>query len=224
MKEFEGAVYPTVSDIRGMLKAKYQAKQFDASGNISLYGVSFIADEGWILRKPNQDYIRREIDWYLKQSLSIEDMEAPVPAIWKQIASDHNEINSNYGYLVFSDKNGNQYSHVLDTLRRNADSRKGTMVYIRPSIHKDWNRDGMSDFICTLGVTYFITGGKLNCNVQMRSNDLVYGYNNDWTWQRWVMGRLVHDLGYAVTPGEIIWSCVNAHVYPRHFHLFDEIV
>jgi thymidylate synthase len=81
----------------------------------------------------------------------------------------------------------------------------------------DYNANGMSDFMCTNAVQYMIRDGKLNAVVQMRSNDVVFGYKNDYAWQKFVLDKLAADL--EVTPGRIIWNAGSLHVYERHFKL-----
>jgi thymidylate synthase len=58
----------------------------------------------------------------------------------------------------------------------------------------DYNRDGMSDFMCTNAVTYIIRDHLVHANVQMRSNDCIFGYRNDRAWQLHVLKMLVDDL------------------------------
>ena len=106
------------------------------------------------------------------------------------------------------------------------------MVYQRPSIWHEYNENDKNDFICTNAVTYYIRDGKVNCVVQMRSNDVVYGYKNDYAWQHHVLSQLTHDsnsiyLSQAwdadyrkeMEVGTITWQVQNLHVYERHFDL-----
>ena len=116
------------------------------------------------------------------------------PRIWRLVADRNWFINSNYGYLIFSKENYDQYKNVLRELRRNPYSRKAVMIYTRPSIHYERNKDWMHDFICTNAVAYYIRNNKLHCVVQMRSNDIVFGYKNDRAWQDYVLEKLVKDL------------------------------
>ena len=51
----------------------------------------------------------------------------------------------------------------------------------------------------------------------MRSNDVIFGYRNDYAWQKWVLEKLANDLG--AKPGYIIWQVQNLHIYERHFNL-----
>ena len=91
------------------------------------------------------------------------------------------------------------------------------MIYQRPSIQVEFQENGKNDFICTNAVTYYIRDEKLSCVVQMRSNDVVYGYKNDYAWQRFVLNTLAQDLN--VDTGDIMWQVQNLHVYEKHFDL-----
>ena len=91
------------------------------------------------------------------------------------------------------------------------------MIYTRPSIWVEYNEHGKNDFICTNAVTYYIRNDELQAVVQMRSNDVVFGYKNDIAWQQNVLEALSADLN--IEPGFIQWQVQNLHVYERHFHL-----
>lgn len=215
-----------VADIRAKLIQKYQDQDFvaDKTGvkTIEVIGESFIADEDWIIRKPNYEYIERELEWYKSQSLNVEDIPGETPAIWKHVASRHGKINSNYGYLIWSNDNYSQYKNVLEELTANPNSRRAVMIYNRPSMHYDYNKDGMSDFICTYANTFLIRDGKLISHYLMRSNDVVFGYDNDIHWAMHVQKQLASDLG--VECGDIIWTATNLHVYERHFKFIEELM
>lgn len=188
---------------------------------IELIGASFYADEGAIFGKPNYEYIDRELDWYESQSTNINDIygsDREPPEAWQYSANDHGEINSNYGLLVFGEKYYEQFEHVVQELKTNPDSRRASMIYNRPSIWKEYNENGKNDFICTNAVTYYIRDNKLHATVQMRSNDVIFGYRNDWAWQRFMMEEVMHELELDEL-GDMIWQVQNLHVYERHFHL-----
>ena len=57
----------------------------------------------------------------------------------------------------------------------------------------EYNEDGKNDFICTNAVTYYIRDNCLQSVVQMRSNDVVFGYKNDYAWQLYVLEQMVSD-------------------------------
>lgn len=204
------------------------------TGTLELTGVSFNADEPSILGIPDYDYICREIAWYDSASRSVSDMPAPVPPIWKMIADENGEVNSNYGRLVYHEDNGGQFQQVARTLRNSPMSRQAVMIYTRPDIHATAG----GDFICTNVVQYLIREDRLNAVVQMRSNDAVFGYRNDYAWQRVVMVRLLRELkatADATFPanaeilsklkmGTITWQVGSLHIYPRHYALLEAAV
>lgn len=212
-----------VEDIRKILSGKLVNEQFvtDKSGvkTIELIGHSFLADEPAIFGKPNNDYIERELEWYESKSLYVKDIPGKTPPIWEQISNVHGLINSNYGYLIYSEANGNQYKRVLEALRADQNTRRAVMIYQRPSMHDDFNSEGMSDFICTNAVQYLVRSGKLVAIVQMRSNDAYFGYRNDYAWQRHVQAKLADELGLEI--GNLVWNAGSLHLYERHFKLIN---
>jgi len=216
--------------VRGLFKSKLLNEVFtiDKTGQktIEWIGASFIADEPSIFGTPSQSYIEKELRWYKSQITNVNAIGDKVPEAWKYAANDYGEINSNYGQIIFSDKYYHQYGRVLDELLANPDGRRAIMIYNRPSIWEEYNENGKSDFICTNAVTYYIRDDKLHCVVQMRSNDVVYGYKNDYAWQLYILEELVEDYNQCkketiepITYGDIIWQVQNLHVYERHFHL-----
>ena len=183
---------------------------------IEMIGACFEANHSSIFGDINEEYIQRELDWYKSMSLYVDDIPGITPAIWKQVASTEGKINSNYGWAIYSEDNGLQYLNVLDELTANPNSRRAVMIYTRPTMWTDYNHNGMSDFMCTNAVQYMIRDGQLVAVVQMRSNDVVFGYRNDYAWQKYVADMLTKDLGLDVEP-KIIWNVGNLHVYERHF-------
>ena len=227
-------IQENTSDIRGYFIGKLRIEDFvmDRSGQktIELIGAAFFADQPAIFGEPNKSYIEIEKAWYESQSTNVnwitETYNRNVPEAWKLAANQFGQINSNYGHLIYSDKYHHQYGRVLDELLENPDGRRASMIYTRPSIWEEYNEDGKNDFICTNAVTYYIRDNYLQSVVQMRSNDVVFGYKNDYAWQLYVLEQMVKDYNDCKengTPelkvGDIIWQVQNLHVYERHFDL-----
>ena len=226
---------PTVTDIRQHFIDELKAENFtiDKTGQktIELIGANFIADEPAIFGVPNQEYIDAELAWYESQSTNIYDINGQIkapPAAWKYSADKYGNINSNYGHLVFSEKHYDQFNNAFDELWNNPDSRRAQMVYNRPSIWVEFNENGKSDFICTNAQTFYIRDNKLHMVSQMRSNDVVFGYKNDYAWAQYLMNNFVKlwndlvDIDSKHNPiqkGDLTWSVMNLHVYEKHFGL-----
>ena len=219
---------PTTDDIRNELKHLYKEGIFREGKygkTVEIQNAHFLADKDWIIREPNYDYAKREIEWYESQSLYVKDIPGDVPKIWQSCADKDGKINSNYGWCIFSDENGSQYDHCLNRLLDDHHTREACMIYTRPSMQVDCNSNGMHDFMCTYSTQVFLNpinefGYDLDYTVFMRSNDAVYGFCNDAIWAKYVRDKLVADLnkcGLTVFPGKIIWNAGSLHVYERHF-------
>ena len=78
----------------------------------------------------------------------------------------------------------------------------------------------MAGFMCTNAVQYLIRDDKLHAIVNMRSNDVVYGFKNDYAWQEYVALQLCDEL--ATQLGDIVWNVGSLHIYERHFHLIKQ--
>ena len=170
--------------------------------------------------KPNQEYIKAELEWYKSMSRSVNDLAdiyGKRVKIWDLVADADGIINSNYGWCVFSEENDFQYFNVYKKLKKDPNHRQAVMIYTAPDMHTRAIENGRHDFMCTNTVQYFINDGYLECQVNMRSNDAIYGFNNDVAWQREVLFSLSKDLG--CTAGSIFWSVGSLHIYERHWDL-----
>lgn len=218
-----------VSNIRNIFKEKLKMGDFvtDKTGvkTVEIINAAFFANEPSIFGTVNHDYVERELEWYKSMSLNVNDIPGGPPEIWKMVANPNGYINSNYGWCIYSQQNGNQYENVLNELIKNPLSRRATMIYNRPTMHEDYNKGGMSDFMCTNAVQYLIRNNKVNALVYMRSNDAVFGYKNDYAWQKHVLEQLVTDLRNewleTLEIGDIYWNVASLHVYERHFKFIN---
>ena len=177
------------------------------------------------VRKTNEDYVKKESNWYNSQSLSINGYVDDVK-IWKQVADKDGLVNSNYGWCIYSKDNYNQYENCLHELEKNQYSRRACMIYNRPSMQIDYCKNGMSDFICTFSTQQFIRNNKLYYIVNMRSNDSIFGFGNDFAWHCEVYNKLYNDLKKTYPKlkyGKIHWNAGSFHIYERHFDLLKDI-
>jgi thymidylate synthase len=182
------------------------------------------------IRKSPEKYIKEEIAWYDSQDLSVKEISKHAK-LWSEICSkdEKQEVNSNYGYLIYSRENFDQYLNTLKELIKNPYSRRAIMIYNRPSMHYDYNLNGRSDFVCTLGHQFFIRDNKLHSLVEMRSTDMFYGLFSDFPWFATVQERLLNDLKQTklyseLAIGDLIWISNSAHLYEKHFETIKEIV
>ena len=218
-------------DILKLFKNKYKNDEFRGN-TVELQNIHFICDKDYIVREPNYDYAKREIEWYESQSLNVNDIPGGAPTIWKQVATSLGYINSNYGWCIFGEYNGKQYEHCLKSLLKDHMTRQAVMIYTRPQMQTDWNKNEMHDFMCTHYVHCFLNEVQhpdnnvevyeLKYIVYQRSCDAVFGFNNDFQWHKYVYDKLYNDLIEAGIPMSenkpfIEYNCGSLHVYDRHF-------
>jgi thymidylate synthase len=97
-------------------------------------------------------------------------------------------------------------------------------MYNRPSMTEDYNKNGRSDYICTIYTQLFIRDNKLIYNVKQRSCDAIYGFFNDFAWHCYVYDKVFKDLllSYpSLEIGHINYSIDSFHIYEKHFKFFD---
>ena len=126
-------------------------------------------------RNWNEEYAAAEWSWYLSGDPRIEtlgELYGKIPAIWKRMADENGEVNSNYGYQW---KRNDQLENIIKMLKTNPDTRQAAIsIYDGKAIHQY-----AYDTPCTYAVQFTIVQGKLYMSVYMRSNDLWYGFCND---------------------------------------------
>lgn len=173
-------------------------------------------------KNSNKEYIKKELKWYLSQSLSVKGYVDDIK-IWNTVSNKYGEINSNYGFLVFSEENGNQFNKALNCLLKNKNSRQAVIIYTRPEIHEEAVENGKNDFICTNINHFFIRDNKLIMIYQMRSNDFIYGFFNDFAWACFLYRKMLKKLKKTYSEldyGYIQWNADSFHIYEKHFSLF----
>lgn len=185
------------------------------------------------IRPARRKYIDHELEWYLSLDRSI-DGHAGIEnnKIWQYVASkdDKHEINSQYGYLVFSPENGVngkcQFDLAKEQLLSDINTRQAVIHYSRPSIWNDYCENGKHDYICTFNTTFEIRNNELNLIVFMRSNSLFTGFVNDFAWQVYVYEQMKNDLedaGLKLDYGKIYWHAASFHAYEEDFEDLKKI-
>ena len=146
-------------------------------------------------RKFNTEYAKAEWKWYISGDRSINklgEIYGKIPHIWKRMANDNGDVNSNYGYQW---ERNHQLDHVVSILKENPSTRRAAISIYDGKEINDYSKDTP----CTYAVQFTILNNKLNMSVYMRSNDLWYGFCIDQycfsMLQQHVAERLSIDVG-----------------------------
>lgn len=200
---------PIINEMKEIIFAKAEFDMNKVTGNID-FGV----------RKSNKNYLDKEKEWYASKNLDVSIMSDIT--IWNNIKDISGQVNSNYGYLVYSKGNFNQFHHVVKKLKEDKNTRQAIILYNRPSIHLEANDLGGKDFICTLAQHFFIRDNKLDCITNMRSNDCIFGTFNDLPWFFLVYNDVFNQLD-NIEKGTLTFVANSFHCYERHFDLLEKL-
>ena len=167
---------------------------------------NFIHD-GLKTRNWKQEYAEAEWQWYLSGNRNIhklEDLYGKVPEIWKRMADECGNVNSNYGWQW---ERNDQLDYVIDMLKHNPQTRQAAIsIYDAKEINAY-----AKDTPCTYAIQFTIVGQKLNMCITMRSNDLWYGFCNDQYCFSKLQLLVADKLGLLV--GEYFHFAHNLHLY-----------
>ena len=187
----------------------------DFAGTKALFNVGFELEvpnanaiiDSKVKRNWSYEYAEAEWQWYLSGNPNIKklgELYGKVPAIWKRMADEQGNVNSNYGYQWCRE---NQLGKVISMLKANPETRQATIsIYDGKEIHQyDY------DTPCTYAVQFTVLNNKLNMSVVMRSNDLWYGFCNDQYQFSTLQMLVANETGYDV--GTYYHFAHNMHLY-----------
>lgn len=185
-------------------------------------------------RKFKPSYAVSEWLWYLSQDKGVHNI-GKLASIWRDIADNKNEVESNYGFwlhgLINSKTDQNQWQWVKEELLKDKDTRRASFT-INSSHHKGQNN---KDYPCTQYIHFFIRDNMLHLGVHMRSNDAIFGFCNDvftfCMYQQLMLNELnsyIAEHGDLETEkielGHYYHSADSFHIYESHFKMMDKIV
>ena len=157
------------------------------------------------------DYANAEWEWYLSGDRNIKKLGklyGKVPEIWKRMADENGDVNSNYGWQWQRNK---QLAKVIDILRINPNTRQAAVsIYDAKEISTY-----KYDTPCTYAVQFTIIDDKLKMCVTMRSNDLWYGFCND----QYCFSRL-----QLMVADELRLRLGEYYHFAHNLHLYNNII
>jgi thymidylate synthase len=185
----------------------------DFANTKALFNVGFYitdSQDNKIINKERnwkQDYAEAEWQWYLSENRNIHklgDIYGKIPEIWKHMADEGGNVNSNYGWQW---GRNNQIDYVVNLLKNNVDTRQAAISIYDAKEHSTYKNDTP----CTYAVQFTIVHGRLDMCVTMRSNDLWYGFCND----QYCFSKLqdIISIELNIEPGVYYHFAHNMHLY-----------
>jgi thymidylate synthase len=168
-------------------------------------------------RKFSITYAEREWQWYLSQNRSVKDIKK-YAKIWDKMHGGDNIVNSNYGWQW--NRNA-QLGKCIEQLKANKNTRQAWLTIFDGKEKDDYEFDTP----CTLSIGFDILQNEngddfLNMCVNMRSNDLIYGFCNDQYCFSMLQEYVAKKLGIRV--GTYYHFVHDLHIYEKHYNLKEK--
>jgi thymidylate synthase len=155
-----------------------------------------------------------ELLWFLRGDSNVRWLQEHGVRIWNEWAGPDGELGPVYGVQWRSwptpdGRHVDQISGVLDTLRRDPDSRR--------MLVSAWNvsdLDAMALAPCHAFFQFYVADGRLSCQLYQRSADMFLGVPFNIASYALLTHMVAAQTGYS--PGEFIWTGGDCHVYDNH--------
>lgn len=186
-------------------------------------------------RKISYKYLLGEFIWYLTGSNNVQDILS-YSKFWNNLQNtgkipnyEAGTINSNYGNRIFgysklpAFSGYNQWNNTLELLKRDKDTRQAVL-----NIHVPSDRhEGNLDVCCTLSLQFLIRENKLHLIINMRSQDIITGFCNDF-FQFSMLQECMQVQLKKIYPELELGTCYNnvasLHLYEKHFEMAEKIL
>ena len=161
-----------------------------------------------------------EILWiWQKKSNNIHDLNSH---IWDSWADEDGSIGKAYGYQMgvkhqYKEGMFDQVDRLIYDLKHNPYSRRMmTNMYVHEDLHE------MNLYPCAYGMTFNVTGDRLNAILNQRSQDVLAANN----WNVVQYAALVYMIAQVTgfKPGELVHVIADAHIYDRHIPIVKELI
>jgi len=170
-------------------------------------------------------YIAAELLWYFSGTNNPAYIEN-YASLWKNLHNPDGTVNSSYGNLLFSELNEHghtQYNWVIESLKKDKDSRQAFMHFNKPHHQFLANKDQ----VCTLQALFHIRENKLHMTLNMRSNDVILGFMTDWAFFSILQYHVyleLKDWYPDLEMGSYTHISHSMHLYERHYELVEKMV
>jgi thymidylate synthase len=195
------------------------------TGTLSVFGhqMRFDLAQGFPLVTTKRIHVRSvvlELLWFLRGDTNVAWLHDHGVTIWDEWADERGELGPVYGrqWRAWPTADGraiDQMSQVVAQLRENPDSRR--------IIVSAWNvgeLEAMALMPCHALFQFHVAGGRLSCQLYQRSADFFLGVPFNVA----SYALLTHMLAQQcdLTPGELIWTGGDCHLYLNHLEQADE--
>ena len=195
------------------------------TGTLSLFGrqLRFSLENGFPLLTTKRVHFKSvayELLWFLRGDTNVRWLQEHGVTIWDEWAGPDGELGPVYGYQWRSwpaadGRRIDQIKQVVESLRRNADSRRHIVTAWNPA---DVERMALPP--CHALFQFYVADGRLSCQIYQRSADLFLGvpFNiASYALLTCLVARVV-----GLRPRELVLTFGDAHLYFNHWEQAEE--
>ena len=190
------------------------------TGTQSVFGyqMRFNLADGFPLlttKKVHLKSIIYELLWFLAGDTNIKYLQEHGVSIWDEWADENGNLGPVYGYQwrKWPAPDGrviDQISMVIDTIKRNPDSRRMLVTAWNPA---DVEKMALPPCHCLF--QFYVAGGKLSCQLYQRSADVFLGV--PFNIASYALLTLMIAQVTGLEPGEFVHTTGDTHLYKNHF-------
>ncbi|MDR1154136.1 MAG: thymidylate synthase [Bacteroidales bacterium] len=188
-------------------------------GTVSVFGYQMRFDlaKGFpalTTKKLHTPSIIYELLWFLQGSTNIGYLRDHKVTIWNNWADEQGELGPVYGYQWRSwpaadGRHIDQITQVVNSIKNDPDSRRHIVCA--------WNAGDIERMAlppCHVLFQFYVTGGKLSCQLYQRSCDIFLGVPFNIASYALLTSMMAQVTG--LQPGEFIHTLGDAHIYSNH--------
>ena len=210
---------PYLSALRHILEKGEHKNDRTGTGTTSVFGyqMRFDLSEGFPLVTTKRLHLRsiiHELLWFLRGDTNVQYLHENRVSIWDNWADENGDLGPVYGkqWRRWEGRDGrvhDQIENAVDLIRHNPDSRR--------IVVSAWNVDDIEFMAlppCHLLFQFYVSNGKLSCQLYQRSADMFLGVPFNIA----SYSMLVHMLAdhCDLNVGEFIWTGGDCHIYDNH--------
>jgi thymidylate synthase len=205
--------------LRHVLATGTQKSDRTGTGTRSVFGhqLRYRLSDGFPLITTKRVHFRSvaiELLWFLRGEGNIKWLQENGVTIWDEWADADGNLGPVYGvqWRSWPTPDGgsvDQISQVLETLRRDPDSRR--------MIVSAWNVGAIGEMAlppCHAMFQFYVADGRLSCQIYQRSADLFLGVPFNIASYALLVHLVAQQSGLEV--GDLVWTGGDCHIYDNH--------
>ena len=204
------------------------------TGTKSVFGyqMRFDLSEGFPMvttKKLHLKSIIYELLWFLKGDTNIGYLQENGVRIWNEWADEKGNLGPVYGHQWrnWNSEEIDQITEVIETLKKNPDSRRMLVSAWNPSVLPDTKQSFGENVAqgkaalppCHAFFQFYVADGKLSCQLYQRSADIFLGVPFNIASYALLTMMMAQVCGYA--PGDFVHTFGDAHIYSNHMEQLE---